>query len=60
MERFMYMLKIGIIAMLVQCTMRYIVPSSVIHEHVFIFSLVYGLLVGALIIFLLGKPPKKS
>ncbi|GGA82298.1 hypothetical protein [Staphylococcus muscae] len=33
---------------------------AVVHEHTFIFSLVYGLLVGALIIFLLGKLPKKS
>lgn len=60
MERLMYALKFGIIAMLVQCTMKYIVPLSVIHEHIFIFSLANGILLVGLTFFLLGKMPKND
>ncbi|GEP80742.1 hypothetical protein [Staphylococcus carnosus] len=60
MKRFMYALKIGIISMMINCTMWYIIPSSVIHAHTLIYALVYGLLVGVLILFLLEKPKEKS
>ncbi|KIX91875.1 hypothetical protein TP70_00160 [Staphylococcus microti] len=60
MDRLMYALKTGLIAFLVFCTARYLVPYAVISEHKIIFSLVNTLLLVAIWFFLIGKPPKNS
>ncbi|MDO5376356.1 MAG: hypothetical protein Q4F01_09275 [Staphylococcus rostri] len=60
MNRFVYVLKLALIAFLVSNTLRYIVSQSVISEHKIIFILVQTLLTLALWLFLVGKPPEKS
>ncbi|MGV3042425.1 hypothetical protein [Staphylococcus rostri] len=60
MNRFVYVLKLVLIAFLVSNTLRYIVSQSVISEHKIIFILVQTLLTLALWLFLVGKLPEKS